>query len=61
MVRVPVEETFNKMLNDEAYKRCNADRCQRTQHRMETSAGYYPRNLHTKAGEIKLSVPRVIQ
>ena len=61
MVRGTVEETLNKMLDAEADKLCNAERYQRTQSRTDTRAGYYQRNLHTKAGEVKLNVPKLRQ
>ncbi len=61
MVRGTVEETLNKMLDAEADKLCNAERYQRTHSRTDTRAGYYQRKLHTKAGEVKLNVPKLRQ
>ena len=61
MVSGTVEKTLDKMLDAEADKLCNAERYQRTQFITDTRAGYYQRNLHTKAGKVKLSVPRLRQ
>ena len=61
LVRGTVEETLNKMLDAEADQFCNAERYERTQARTDTRAGYYQRKLHTKAGEVKLNVPKLRQ
>lgn len=61
LVRGTVEETLNKMLDAEADQLCNAERYERTQARTDTRAGYYQRKLHTKAGEVKLNVPKLRQ
>lgn len=61
MVRGTVEETLNKMLDAEADRLCNAERYERTQSRSDTRAGYYQRSLHTKAGEVRLNVPKLRQ
>lgn len=61
MVRGTVEETLNKMLDAEADRLCNAERYERTQARTDTRAGHYQRTLHTKAGEVKLNVPKLRQ
>ncbi len=61
IVRGTVEETLNKILDAEADKLCNAERYQRTQSRSDTRAGYYQRKLHTRAGEVKLNVPKLRQ
>jgi transposase-like protein len=59
MVRSTVEETLNRMLEAEADRLCNAEKYQRTEARIDTRAGHYPRKLHTKAGEVKLQVPKL--
>ena len=59
LVRGTVEETLNKMLDAEADQLCNAERYQRTQLRTDTRAGHYQRKLHTKAGEVKLNIPKL--
>lgn len=61
LVRGTVEETLNNMLDAEADQLCNAARYERTQARKDTRAGYYERGLHTKAGEVKLRVPKLRQ
>jgi transposase-like protein len=59
VVRGTVEETLNKMLDAEADELCNATRYERTEKRIDTRAGYYERNLATKAGKVKLKVPKL--
>jgi putative transposase len=59
VVRSSVEETLNTLLNEEADRLCNARRYERTESRKDTRAGYYKRGLHTKAGEVKLQVPKL--
>lgn len=61
LVRGTVEETLNNLLNAEADQLCNATRYERTVHRKDTRAGYYERGLHTKAGEVRLKVPKLRQ
>ncbi|MHC4159803.1 MAG: IS256 family transposase [Planctomycetota bacterium] len=61
LVRGTVEETLNKLLDAEADQLCNASRYERTIHRKDTRAGYYERGLHTKAGEVRLKVPKLRQ
>jgi transposase-like protein len=56
-----VEETLNKLLDAEADQLCNAARYERTEARRDTRAGHYQRNLHTKAGEVTLKVPKLRQ
>jgi putative transposase len=58
-VKTTVEETLNAMLDAEADKICNAGRYERSADRLDTRAGHYTRNLHTKAGEVKLKVPKL--
>ena len=52
---------MNAMLDAEADRLCGADRYQRSEARKDTRAGHYERSLHTKAGEVKLKMPRLLQ
>lgn len=54
-----VEETLNALLNAEADALCGAQRYERSAERVDTRAGSYERGLHTKAGEVKLKVPKL--
>jgi len=58
VVRGTVEETLNSLLDAEADRLCNAGRYERTEARRDTRAGHYERNLETKAGEVRLKVPK---
>ncbi len=59
MVRDAVEVTLNTMLDAEADRLCGAARYERTEARRDTRAGGYDRKLHTKAGEVRLKVPKL--
>ena len=59
MVRSTVEETLNALLDMEADRLCGAKRYERSQARADTRAGHYPRQLHTKAGEVQLKMPKL--
>lgn len=59
LVRTSVEETLNKLLEEEADRLTNARRYEHNEARKDTRAGYYQRKLHTKAGEVNLKVPRL--
>jgi len=59
VVRGTVEETLNALLDAEADRLCQASRYERTQKRQDTRAGYYKRNLETKAGPVELQVPKL--
>jgi transposase-like protein len=61
VVRGTVEETLNALLDAEADRLCNARRYERSEARRDTRAGHYERNLHTKAGEVRLRVPKLRQ
>lgn len=61
VVRGTVEETLNGLLDAEADRLCNAARYERNEERRDTRAGYYERGLHTKAGEVRLKVPKLRQ
>ncbi|MEM1052996.1 MAG: IS256 family transposase [Pseudomonadota bacterium] len=59
MVRGTVEETLNAMLDAEADRLCGAARYERNESRKDMRAGSYDRSLHTKAGEVKLKMPKL--
>ena len=59
LVRESVETTLNTMLDAEADELTKARRYERTLERVDTRAGHYERKLLTKAGEVKLEVPRL--
>ncbi len=61
VVRGTVEETLNALLDAEADRLCNAQRYERSEARRYTRAGHYERRLHTKAGEVRLKVPKLRQ
>ena len=54
-----VEEALNAMLDAEADELCGAKRYEHTADRVDTRAGSYERQLHTKAGEVTLKVPKL--
>ena len=58
-VRSSVEETLNGLLDAEADRICGAERYQRSADRVDTRAGHYERQLETKAGSVKLKVPKL--
>ena len=59
MVRGTVEEALNAMLDAEADRLCGANRYERSEGRKDTRAGHYERQLHTKAGDVSLKVPKL--
>jgi putative transposase len=59
IVRGTVEETLNGLLDAEADRLCQAGRYQRSGDRQGYRAGHYERTLHTKAGEVRLKVPKL--
>ncbi len=59
VVRETVEQTLNGLLEAEADELCGAERYARSPERLDTRAGHYDRKLHTKAGEVTLSMPRL--
>jgi len=61
IVRGTVEETLNAMLEAEADQLCNAGCYERTAARRDQRAGTYDRKLQTKAGEVRLKVPKLRQ
>ncbi len=58
-VRDTVEETLNAMLEAEADQLCQAQRHERNSERQGYRAGHFERTLLTKAGEVKLQVPKL--
>jgi transposase-like protein len=59
IVRSTVEETLNGLLDAEADRVCGAGRYERSEGRRDTRAGHYERTLHTRAGEVRLKVPKL--
>lgn len=59
VVRSTIEETLNGLLDAEADRVCGAGRYERSQERRDTRAGHYERTLHTRAGEVRLKVPKL--
>jgi putative transposase len=59
MVRSTVEETLNGMLEAEAEELVGAGRYERSEGRRDTRAGHYERNLDTKAGRVRLKMPKL--
>jgi len=59
MVRGTVERTLNELLDAEADRLCGAGRYERSEARKDTRAGHYSRKLDTKAGQVKLKVPKL--
>lgn len=59
VVVTTVEETLNGMLDAEADRLCGAKRYERSAERVDTRAGHYERQLHTKAGEVTLKMPKL--
>ena len=54
-----VEETLNAPLDAEADQLCGAKRYEHSEERLDTRAGHYERQLHTKDGEVTLKVPKL--
>lgn len=54
-----VQDTLNALLDAEADRLCGAGRYERSEERVDTRAGHYTRQLHTKAGEVTLKVPKL--
>lgn len=59
IVVTTVEETLNALLDAEADQLCGAKRYEHSEERLDTRAGHYERQLHTKAGEVTLKVPKL--
>ncbi|MDE2465598.1 MAG: IS256 family transposase [Alphaproteobacteria bacterium] len=59
IVRGTVEETLNALLEAEADRLVGAGRYERSGERRDYRSGHYERQLHTKAGEVTLKVPKL--
>ena len=59
IVRGSVEETLNALLEAESDRLCNAGRYERSEARRDLRAGSYERKLGTRAGEVRLKVPKL--
>jgi transposase-like protein len=59
LVRNSVEETLNKLLDQEASELLKAERHERTSGRAGYRSGHYERNLATTSGSVRLQVPRL--
>ena len=59
IVKGTVQDTLNAMLDAEADVLCNAQRYERSPERKDTRAGSYQRKLHTRAGEVEITVPKL--
>jgi transposase-like protein len=59
LVRSSVEETLNKLLEEEASELLKAGRHERTAEREGYRSGHYGRNLTTTSGGVCLKVPRL--
>jgi transposase-like protein len=54
-----VEDTLNALLDAEADEICKAQKYERSPDRIAGRAGHYERKLMTKAGEVKLKIPKL--
>lgn len=54
-----VEDALNGLLDAEADRLCKAGRYEHSDARVDTRAGSYQRQLHTRAGEVSLKVPKL--
>ena len=54
-----VQEALNAMLDAEADQLCGARRYEHSTDRVDTRAGHYERQLHTKAGAVTLKMPKL--
>jgi transposase-like protein len=59
VVRTSVEQTLNKLLDEEADRLCNAARYEHSESRADSRAGHYTRKLHVRAGEINIKMPKL--
>ena len=59
VVRETVEQTLNNMLDAEADLLCGAKRYERSNDRVDRRAGHYERTMQTKAGPVKLKMPKL--
>lgn len=61
LVRQSVEDSLNGLLDAEADLLCNARRYERNGERLSTRAGHYERNFQTRAGTVRLRMPKLRQ
>lgn len=59
IVRGSVEDTLNALLDAEAERLVGAGRYERTEARRDIRSGSYDRKLQTRAGEVRLKVPKL--
>jgi len=59
IVRETVEETLNRMLDEEADQICGARRYEHSSKRKDTRAGKYTRKLETRVGKVNLEIPKL--
>lgn len=59
IVKETVEETLNRMLDEEADLICNAKRYEHSEERNGVRAGYYKRDIHLKNGVTNLKIPKL--
>ena len=59
LVRGTVEETLNRLLDEEADRITNAHRYERTEERLDKRAGHYKRRFLTTSGEVTLKMPKL--
>jgi len=59
LVRGTVEEALNTMLDTEADQLVGAKKYERSEGSKDTRAGHYERKLDTRAGRVKLKVPKL--
>lgn len=59
LVRGTVEGTLNSLLDAEAEQLCGAERYERGERRRDYRSGYYEGGLETKAGKVKLKMPKL--
>jgi putative transposase len=59
VVRPSVEETLNGLLDADSDHICRAQRYERAPEHVDRRAGHYERKLETRAGEVKLRVPKL--
>lgn len=52
-------ETLNALLDAEADQLCKTTKYERNPDRVDTQVGFYNRNFETKAGKVKLKVPKL--
>jgi transposase-like protein len=59
IVRGTVDETLNALLDAEADRLVGAGRYERSGERRDYRSGHYERQVHTRAGEVTLKVPKL--